>query len=76
MCLAIPGKVHKIEGKKVWVKYPHAVREVLVGDEQVKVGDFVLVQMGIVLRIVSPREARSSLKAWKSFSWLLLKEVF
>ncbi|MDO8497724.1 MAG: HypC/HybG/HupF family hydrogenase formation chaperone [bacterium] len=68
MCLAIPGKVHKIEGKKVWVKYPHAIREVLAGDEPVKVGDFVLVQMGIILKIVSLREAASSLKAWKSFS--------
>lgn len=68
MCLAIPGKIIKIEGKKVWVQYPEEMRPVLVGNEQVKIGDYVLVQMGIVIKILSEEEASESIKAWNSIS--------
>jgi hydrogenase assembly chaperone HypC/HupF len=57
MCLAIPGKIKKIEGKRVYVQYPEEVREVLAGDEKVKVGNYVLVQMGIVIKILTSKEA-------------------
>lgn len=58
MCLAIPGKIKKIEGRKATVKYPDEEREVLVGDEPVKVGNWVLVQMGIVIKILSKDEVK------------------
>lgn len=57
MCLAIPGRVKKIAGKKILVQYSGEVRQVLGGDEKVKVGDLVLVQMGIVIRVLTPKEA-------------------
>lgn len=66
MCLAIPGKVSKIEGKRVWVQYPLEVREVLAGDEKVKLGDSVLVQMGIIIKILSEGEAKAAHDAWKN----------
>ncbi len=52
MCIAFPGKVIKIEGLKALVKYPQEVREVLVGEENVKVGDKVLVQMGVIIQVI------------------------
>lgn len=64
MCLAIPGKVKKIEGHKAVIEYPGETRLVLVGDDPVKVGDYVLVQMGIVIKILSPSEAAITSKAW------------
>ncbi len=64
MCLAIPGKVVKIEGHKATVRYPGQSRFALVGDEQVKVGDFVLVQMGIVIQKMSAKDAKISMSAW------------
>ena len=51
MCLAIPGQIKKIEGYKATVKYPGEERFALVGDEKVKKGDYVMVQMGIVVKI-------------------------
>jgi len=66
MCLAIPGKIINIEGRKVMVEYPGETRTVLVGDEPIKVGDMVMVQMGIIIKILSPAEAASSLQAWQS----------
>ena len=65
MCIAAPGKVVKIEGKKAFVDYFGEVKQVLTGGEPIKVGDFVMVQMGIVVKVISPKEAAISLKAWK-----------
>jgi hydrogenase maturation factor len=58
MCLAVLGKVVKISGKKIWVKYPKvsAPRPALLADEKVKIGDKVLVQMGIVVQIYPLRQ--------------------
>ena len=64
MCLAIPGKVKKIIGRQLIVQYQNEERTVLTGGEPVKVGDFVLVQMGIVIQILSPKEAAEANKAW------------
>ena len=66
MCLAIPGQIIKVEGHKATVKYPGETRDVLLGDEKVKKGDYVMVQMGIVVKILSKKEALQSLKAWKN----------
>jgi len=59
MCLAIPGKVKKIKGRQALVEYPGEVRRALIGEKGVKVGDYVLVQMGIIIKILSPKEAQS-----------------
>lgn len=71
MCLAIPGKIVKVEGQKVTVEYPRQsggqagqTREALAGGELVKPGDFVMVQMGIVIKILTPGEAKASQKSW------------
>jgi len=66
MCLAIPGQIKKIEGHKATVKYPGEERFALVGDEKLKKGDYVMVQMGIVVKKLNATEARHSLKAWKT----------
>ncbi len=65
MCLAIPGKIKKISGQKATVAYPGETREVLLAGETPKVGDFVLVQMGIVIKILSVSEAKVARKAWQ-----------
>lgn len=64
MCLAIPGKIKKVEGHKATVQYPGEERFALVGDEKLKKGDYVMVQMGIVVKILKEKEAKESLKAW------------
>ena len=64
MCLAFPGKVIKIEGRKATVQYPMETREVMIGEEGVKVGDKVLVQMGIIVQIITSNQMKKSQKAW------------
>ncbi len=66
MCLAIPGKVKKIDGHKVLVEYAtvNEERQALVGDDVLNIGDFVMVQMGIIVKVLSKKEAEMALMAW------------
>lgn len=65
MCIAAPGKVIKIEGRKATVQYGDDTRYALIGDEHVTVGDYVLVQMGIVIQVVSKKDAKIAEAAWQ-----------
>lgn len=65
MCLAVPGKIKKIEGKKALLDYPREKRYALIGDEKVKVGDYVMVQMGIIIKVLSQKEAKTAFEAWE-----------
>jgi len=65
MCLAIPGKIKAIKGRKAVIEYPGQVREAFVGEEGVKVNDYVLVQMGVVSKKLTEEEAKTAMKAWK-----------
>ena len=65
MCLAFPGRVINIEGLKAIVEYPGEVKQALIGVEDVKVGNMVLVQMGIIIQVISASQADKSAKAWK-----------
>lgn len=65
MCLAIPGKIKEIEGQKVVIDYLGETREALAGGEKVRVGDNVLVQMGVVVKILTNEEAEVARKAWE-----------
>lgn len=66
MCLAFPGKIKKIEEKKVLLDYPQEKRYALIGDEKIKVGDYVMVQMGVIVKKLSRPEAQAALKAWRT----------
>jgi hydrogenase assembly chaperone HypC/HupF len=65
MCLAIPGKVKKISGMKITVEYPGETRQILDGGIPVKVGEYVMVQMGVVIKKLTPGEAKVAQTAWK-----------
>lgn len=65
MCLAIPGKVKEVQGERLIIEYPTETRQVLAGGIPVKIGDYVLIQMGIAIKVITEKEARISWKAWK-----------
>ncbi len=65
MCIAAPGKVVKTDGKQAEVDYGGGIRrKVLVTDQQIRVGDCVLVQMGIVIKVLAEEEKSAVAKAW------------
>lgn len=68
MCLAVPGKVVKIDGEMAEVEIGGIRKEAslsLVSDQSVKVGDFVLIHTGYAITKIDEEEARSILDAWK-----------
>lgn len=66
MCIAAPGKVVKVKSKQADVDYGGGImRTVLLADHNVHVGDLVLVQMGIIIKILSQGDANEIRKAWQ-----------
>ena len=66
MCLAVPGKIVKIEGLKGEVNFSGAVRIAdLTLVPEAKIGDYVLVHAGCAIQIVPPDDARETLKLFE-----------
>ena len=66
MCLAIPGKVIEINRREAKVQYPSEIRRAMVGEAGIKPNDYVMVQMGIIVKVLSKKEAESALSAWNA----------
>jgi hydrogenase expression/formation protein HypC len=65
MCIAAPGEVIEIKGHKALVKYPgDEIRQAMIMDIKPKVGNFVLVQMGIIIEVIDKKSALKASKAW------------
>ncbi len=70
MCLAVPGKVLEIEGhdlvlRTARVSFAGIVKQVsLACAPDAKVGDYVLVHVGLAISVIDPAEAE------KTFSYL------
>jgi hydrogenase expression/formation protein HypC len=65
MCLAIPGKIVKIEGDIASVDYEAEIRKAKLITNDVDVGDYVFVQAGIVVQKIPKQEAIKALEGWK-----------
>ncbi len=65
MCIAAPGKVIEINDRRAIVKYPGGeARQAFIADIKPKIGDSVLVQMGIIVELISSSKAKQAAKAW------------
>lgn len=65
MCLAIPGKIIKIEGEKAVVKQGNHIHEVdlcLLKDKNIKVGNYLLAHANLALNKLTDKEAREIIK--------------
>jgi hydrogenase expression/formation protein HypC len=66
MCLAMPGKIVKIEGDDATVEYPGQTRIARIMDGEYAVGDYVFVSAQIIVQKIPDEEALKSLKAWET----------
>ncbi|MFA7253693.1 MAG: HypC/HybG/HupF family hydrogenase formation chaperone [Patescibacteria group bacterium] len=63
MCLAIPGKIEKIEGSKAFFKYDHKKYEVdILLAPEVEIGDWILMHDGRALSKITEEEAKENLE--------------
>ena len=64
MCLAIPGKIVKIEKDKAIIDYGKEKRTAKLIEEGYSVGDYVLVQSALIIKKIPEKEAVESIKEW------------
>lgn len=57
MCVAVPGKVMKIEDGVAEVDFSGNLVRAMTGLVNVKVGDYALVHAGCIIQIMKPEEA-------------------
>ncbi len=70
MCLSIPSKVIEISDDKLVCKVDTfgVIREanlMMMGDDEVKVGDFVLIHVGFVMNKIDEEEALKSIETYR-----------
>ena len=65
MCLAIPGKVVKVEKGFATIDYSGEQRKASVELVKVKPGDYVLVQARFVVQKVPEKEALEAIQVWQ-----------
>lgn len=63
MCLAIPGKIVKIEKDDAIVDYVSEKRTGKIVEGTYKVGDYVVIQGGLVIEKIPDEQAKKWLKA-------------
>jgi len=68
MCLAVPGKVEKIENNKIVIDYGIEKREADTSLIEVKEGDYVIVNAGFVIEKIPEKEAKQVLELIKNES--------
>tara|TARA_Y100000031_G_C8225327_1_gene388024 strand:+ start:129 stop:386 length:258 start_codon:yes stop_codon:yes gene_type:complete len=64
MCLAVPGKIIKITNDIATLDYGSELRTGKILDNTLKVGDYAIVQGGIIIQKIEKKEAEESLKLY------------
>ena len=62
MCVAYPGEVKSIEGRKAKVDFSGNIVDVNIGIVDVKIGDYVLVHAGMAIEAMSKEKANEILE--------------
>lgn len=65
MCIAAPGIVKSIKGREAVIEYAGFIQKAMVGISELKAGDSVLVQMGIIVKKIDNNESRSRQEVWQ-----------
>ena len=65
MCLAIPGKVVEIKGRKAIVDYGGVIREADISLVDAKKGDYVIVHAGFAIQVIDEKEAKETIKIFE-----------
>ena len=64
MCLAMPGKIVKIEGDMATIEYPGQTRQAMIVEGDYSIGEYVFVSVQVIVQKIPEKEALESLKAW------------
>jgi len=65
VCLAIPGKVVEIKGRKAIIDYGGVIREADISLVDAKKGDYVIVHAGFAIQVIDEKEAKETIKIFE-----------
>lgn len=68
MCLAIPGVVESVEGRRAIIDFGGLKREAmldLMEEDSIKPGTYVIVHTGFVIQTLDPEEAEKTIETWR-----------
>ncbi|NLK26606.1 MAG: HypC/HybG/HupF family hydrogenase formation chaperone [Euryarchaeota archaeon] len=65
MCLAIPGKVIKVEGSQADVDFGGVLRKINVSLVETVPGEWVVVHAGFAIEKIDEEEAQETLRLWQ-----------
>ncbi|AIZ55971.1 hydrogenase 2 accessory protein HypG [Candidatus Methanoplasma termitum] len=64
MCLAVPGKIVKIDGDTGDIDFGGVIRKANITMVEAKIGDWAVVHAGFAIEIMDEEEAQETLKLW------------
>ncbi|MCL2032457.1 MAG: HypC/HybG/HupF family hydrogenase formation chaperone [Methanomassiliicoccaceae archaeon] len=64
MCLAVPGRIIRIDGDVGEVDFGGVIRKANITMVEAKVGDWAVVHAGFAIEIMDEEEAQETLKLW------------
>ncbi len=69
MCLAIPGKILKIDGNSALIDFDGLTQNVIIAlIQNPEVGKFVIVHAGYAIEMVNERDAFEAIEQWKELA--------
>ena len=64
MCLAVPGRIVRIEGDVGEIDFGGVIRKANITMVEAKEGDWAIVHAGFAIEIMDEEEAQKTLKLW------------
>ena len=69
MCLAIPGKILKIDGNSALVDFDGLTQNVIIAlIQNPEVGKFVIVHAGYAIEMMGEKDALEAIEQWKELA--------
>ena len=69
MCLAIPGKILKIDGNSALIDFDGIKQNVIIAlIQDPEVGKFVIVHAGYAIEMMDEKDALESIEQWKELA--------
>ncbi|MDR1404880.1 MAG: HypC/HybG/HupF family hydrogenase formation chaperone [Candidatus Methanoplasma sp.] len=64
MCLAVPGKIIRIEGDIGDIDFGGVIRKTNISMVEARVGDWAVIHAGFAIEIMNEEEAQETLRLW------------
>ncbi|MDY0293328.1 MAG: HypC/HybG/HupF family hydrogenase formation chaperone [Candidatus Methanomethylophilaceae archaeon] len=64
MCLAVPGKIIRIDGDNGDIDFGGVVKQANISMVEANVGDWAVIHAGFAIEIMDEEEAQETLKLW------------